>query len=277
MKTSKKLRKRLKANYGPWALVTGASSGIGQELATRLAEAGLSLILTGRRGPYLETLGETLESKYRIRTKTIIADLSYSEEVYSLVEAIGDVEVGLFVASAGFGTSGSFVDAELDTELRMLRVNSFALLMLTHYYARKFSERKRGGIILMSSLVGFQGVPHAAHYAATKAYVQSLGEALYHELRPYGVDVLSAAPGPVNSGFSRIAQMQMGNALRPDEIGVPILKALGRTATVFPGGLSKILMLGLRTMPRWGKIRIMQMVMAGMTKHQKCSTQQRRY
>ncbi len=121
----------------------------------------------------------------------------------------------------------------------------------------------------MSSIVGFQGTPNAANYGATKAYVQSLGEGLYHELKPYGVDVLAAAPGPVNSGFAEVANMQMGSALEPSQVGLPILKALGKKSTVFPGGLTKLLMFGLRMVPRWGKIQIMKGVMGGMTKHQK--------
>ncbi|MEL6917200.1 MAG: SDR family NAD(P)-dependent oxidoreductase [Bacteroidota bacterium] len=190
------------------------------------------------------------------------------EGVNSLTKVTDELPIGLFIASAGFGTSGLFVKGNLEAELEMARVNCLTLMMLSHYFGRKFAAQKKGGIILMSSIVGFQGVPNAAHYAATKAYVQSLAEGLYHELKPYGVDVLAAAPGPVNSGFAHRAKMQMGNALRPSDIAVPILRALGKKSTVFPGGLTKLLMLGLRTVPRWGKIQIMKMVMGGMTKHQ---------
>ncbi|UPT68195.1 MAG: SDR family NAD(P)-dependent oxidoreductase [Sphingobacteriales bacterium JAD_PAG50586_3] len=121
----------------------------------------------------------------------------------------------------------------------------------------------------MSSMVAFQGVPYAAHYAATKAYVQTFAEALAVELKPYGVDVLAAAPGPVKSGFSSRANMKMDLALTPEQVGVPILKALGRKTTVLPGFLTKLLVYSLRTVPRWGKIRIMKMVMGGMTQHQR--------
>jgi hypothetical protein len=157
----------------------------------------------------------------------------------------------------------------------MLRVNSEALLKLTHYYSQLFSRQKHGGIILLSSIVSFQGVPYAANYAASKAYVQSLGEALAIELKPYGVDVLAAAPAPVVSGFGDRANMEMGKALTPQQIGVPILKALGRRSTVLPGFLSKLLTYSLRTVPRWGKVRIMKIVMGGMTKHQRDSLELR--
>ena len=151
----------------------------------------------------------------------------------------------------------------------MLRVNCAALMKLTHHFSGQFIGRGGGGIILLSSMVGFQGTPYAANYAATKAYVQSLAEALAVELRPYGVDVLAAPPGPVASGFADRAGMRMGMALKPSDVGVPILKALGRRSTVLPGRLTKLLVGALRTVPRWGKVRIMSLVMGGMTQHQR--------
>ncbi|WP_422083181.1 SDR family NAD(P)-dependent oxidoreductase [Ulvibacterium sp.] len=268
MRFSNHLKQRLIDRYGPWALVTGASSGIGKELAERLAEAGLNMVLTGRNGEVLRDFGDALEEKYKIIAEVIIADIASTAGIYSLIEKVCELPIGLFVASAGFGTSGQFVHSPLEQETQMLKVNALALLMLTHYFARRFAEQKKGGIILMSSIVGFQGVPNAAHYAATKAYVQSIGEGLHYELKPYNVDVLAAAPGPVNSGFAAVARMELGNALKPSDIGIPILKALGRKSTVFPGRLTKILIFGLRTVPRWGKIQIMKLVMGGMTKHQ---------
>ena len=139
---------------------------------------------------------------------------------------------------------------------------------LTHHFGNRFAGQGKGGIILMSSMVGFQGVPYAAHYAATKAYVQSLGEALALELKSKGVDVLAAAPGPVETGFAKRANMQMGMKLQAADIAAPILKSLGKRATVLPGFLTKLLVYSLRTVPRWAKIRIMRLVMSGMTQHQ---------
>ncbi|UII74518.1 SDR family oxidoreductase [Flagellimonas sp. HMM57] len=268
MKLSDNTKHKLLNTYGPWGLITGASSGIGKELAKTVAEAGLNVILSGRNEEALQALSNDLETTFKIITEVIVADISTTLGIYKLIEELEDLPIGLFIASAGFGTSGEFINSNLDNEIQMLQVNTLALMMLTHYFGRKFAEQKKGGIILMSSIVGFQGVPNAANYSATKAYVQSLGEGLYHELKPYNVDVLAAAPGPVNSSFAKTANMQMGNALKPEDVAVPILKALGKKSTVFPGTLTKILILGLRTVPRWGKIRIMKMVMSGMTKHQ---------
>jgi short-subunit dehydrogenase len=109
----------------------------------------------------------------------------------------------------------------------------------------------------------------AANYAATKAYIQSFAEALAQELKPFKVDVLAAAPGPVDSRFGQRANMNMGKAILPDKIGAPILTALGRKTNVVPGSLSKILLYSLRILPRVIKIKIMQQVMRGFTKHQR--------
>ena len=195
--------------------------------------------------------------------------MSTEEGINQVIEVAKQVELGLFVASAGFGTSGSFLKTSMHAEVNMLRVNCEALLTMTHHFAQRFAKQQRGGIILLSSMVAFQGVPYSANYAATKAYVQSLAEALRLELKPFGIDILAAAPGPVESGFGQRANMKMDMSLQPTDVGVPILKALGRKTTVLPGRLTKLLVYSLRTVPRSIKVQIMKMVMGGMTKHQR--------
>ncbi|MEO1259923.1 MAG: SDR family NAD(P)-dependent oxidoreductase [Bacteroidota bacterium] len=269
MGLSVKERNRLLHQYGPWAIVTGASSGIGRELSVKLAASGLHLILTARRKNLLDQLASELEATHKIQTKTVVADQANPMGVAAVIKAAEGLEVGLLVVAAGFGTSGHFHESKLDVEKNMLQVNCTALLEVTHHFSRQFVKNKRGGIILLSSMVGFQGVPFAANYAATKAYVQSLGEALHVELKPYGVDVLATAPGPVKSGFEGRANMQMNMSMSPAQVAVPILKALGRKSTNLPGFLTKFLVSSLRTVPRWGKVRIMKLVMGGMTQHQR--------
>ncbi|MEM9820169.1 MAG: SDR family NAD(P)-dependent oxidoreductase [Bacteroidota bacterium] len=267
-KMSSKLKKRLFDKYGKWVLVTGASSGIGKELTYRLAEAGLNIILVARNKDKLNTIKEDLEDQFDVKTQVIVCDLSRGN--FDLIfAACQHKDVGLFVGSAGFGTSGHFIENALPVASNMIEVNCKALMVLSHFFAQIFTNKKRGGMILLSSMVGFQGVPYSANYAATKAYVQSLAEGLYHELKPLGVDVLAAAPGPVKSGFESRANMKMDRYLTPEQIGIPILKALGNQMTVLPGTLTKLLVYSLRTLPRWGKIRVLKMVMGGMTKHQR--------
>lgn len=256
---------RFHTAYGPWAVVTGASSGIGRELALQLAAKGMNLVLVARTRTILEQMAHDLSGQYGIDVRVVSTDLALELGVDMVETATRELDVGLLVAAAGFGTSGPFVDADRDRELNMLSVNCHALVRLTLHFAQRFAQRRRGGIVLMSSIVGFQGTPHAAHYAATKAYVQTLAEALHVELAPLGVDVLASAPGPTNSGFAARAHMQMGVMLNARDVATATLAALGRTATVMPGWLSKVLSTMLGPLPRWVRVRIMGNVMKGMT------------
>ena len=269
MQLSVNEKARLRNKYGDWAIITGATSGIGLELATRLAEAGLNLLINARSLSALKEVQSSLQLTYGVEIHIVDADLSYIAGVEKLIEGFSDLNVGLLVAAAGYGTSGLFINNSVENEVNMLRLNCEALLLLTHHLGQRFAVQKRGGIILMSSMVAFQGVPFAANYAATKAFVQTLAEGLAVELKSFGVDVLAAAPGPVDSGFGKRANMNMNMSLKPAEIGVPILRALGRKRTVLPGLLTKGLVYSLRTVPRWGKIKIMAKVMGGFTAHQR--------
>ncbi len=252
--------------YGNWALITGASSGIGRAFAVHLAKAKLNLILTARSEAKLVALSAQLKKEHGISTKVVATDLSQRQGVDEVIKACEKVEIGLLIANAGYGTSGKFLDSNLDNELNMLRLNCEALLILTHHFSLKMAAKKKGGILLLSSLVSFQGTPNAAHYAATKAYVQSLAEALYIEMKPIGIDVLSVAPGPVDTAFAKRANMQYGASISADEVAKESLRKLGRRSTVLPGRLTKFLRLSLRTVPRWAKVRIMEKVMSGMVK-----------
>lgn len=269
MKLSVKEKSKLKDNYGDWAIVTGATSGIGLELATQLADAGFNLIINSRHLDALKSLEHNLKINRNIQVKAVEADVSETSGVEKIIIASQSLNVGLLINSAGYGTSGLFVDSSLHTEINMLRVNCEAVLSLTHNFVRRFQLQKRGGFIFLSSIVAFQGVPYASTYAATKAFIQSFAEALEVEMKPYNIDVLAAAPGPVASGFGRRANMKMSMSMLPSQVAVPILKALGRKSTVLPGFLTKFLVYSLRTVPRWAKVKIMEKVMGGMAAHQR--------
>jgi short-subunit dehydrogenase len=266
-----KEKKRLFTQYGPWAVVTGASSGIGLELARQLAGAGFNIIINGRDEEKLIALKTEITSTHTVEVVTVAADLSIEPGIQSIIDATKDLDIGLLIHSAGFGTSGLFAELNPEQEINMLRVNVEAVISLTHHFIQRCKQKRKAGIVFLSSLVAFQGVPYSANYAATKAYIQSFAEALSVELQGFSIDVLAVAPGPVNSGFGARADMKMGKALLPSQIGVPILQALGRKTTVVPGTLSKILVYSLRTVPRWLKIRIMHKVMHDFTRHQRIS------
>ncbi len=256
---------RLCANYGPWAVVTGASDGIGRAMARELAASGLNLVLCARRRNELDLLGAELSAAFGVETLVVDADLSDPAGVEKLLKTTETLEVGLLVAAAGFGTSGPFLDNPLEEELAMLDVNCRAVAALAHHFGRGMAERRRGGLVFMSSLLAFQGVARAAHYAATKAYVQSLAEGLRAELRPFGVDVVASAPGPIRSGFGARAGMTMASAGTPESVARETLRSLGRSGTVRPGFLSKFLELSLSFLPRRGRVVVLSRVMAGMT------------
>ena len=253
-----------RTKYGLWAVVTGASDGIGREMALCLAEAGLNLVLVARRRVELDQLSASLSSRYGIQVRVMDADLTRYDSVKEVINGTDDLEVGLLVACAGFGTSGQLIKAELEPELEMLDVNCRAVLMMSQHFGRRFAQQGRGGLVLMSSLLAFQGVPMSANYAATKAYVQSLAEALYVELAPLGVDVIASAPGPIHSGFAARATMRMSFAAQPASVAKATLNALGRKSTVRPGWLSKLLELSLTALPRQGRVRVMERIMGNM-------------
>ncbi len=258
-------QKRLYSRYGSWAVITGASSGIGKEMALRLAEARLNLILVARSQDILEQMAADLTKRYGIDTRVVRLDLGAETGVDTLMKVTQNLDVGLLVAAAGFGTSGLFLDSHLEQELEMLDVNCRSLLALSWYFGQRFAKQRRGGLVLMSSMVAFQGVPFSAHYAATKAYVQTLAEALHVEFLPLGVDVIASAPGPTNSGFADRAGMRMGRVLHPKEVAQGTLNALGRKSLVLPGLLTKLLTYSLVPLPRWARVKIMGSVMQRMT------------
>lgn len=254
--------------YGPWAVVTGATDGIGRAFADCLAQRRLNLVLVARRGAILDEMAGRYAAEHCIDTRVLAADLSNPGGPDALADVASALEVGLVVAAAGYGRAGPLIDSDITDELRMVDVNCRAVLSTASHFGRRFAHQRRGGLILMSSLFAFQGVPRAANYAATKAYVQSLAEALRIELAPFGVDVVASVPGPVQSGFAERADMRMGVAAQPGEVARATLAALGRRSVVRPGWLAKALEASLIGLPRWGRARILGQVVRGMTSHQ---------
>ncbi len=251
--------------YGEWAVVTGASSGIGREIAKQVAARGLSVVVVARRQAEIETLALEIEKTWKVKTLTVAVDLALPESRVAVVKAVHGRNVGLLVNSAGFGSGGEFIKADFAGQSEMVEVNCQALLELTHVFAKRFVEQKRGGIILLSSIVAFQGAAYSANYAATKAYVQSLAEGLRGELKPYGVDVLASAPGPTATGFGSRSGMRLSNPASAETVARQTLDALGRKGTVVPGGFAKFLYASLMTAPRFLRVKIMRAIMKSMT------------
>ena len=256
-------------SYGTWALVTGASEGIGRACALALAAAGLNVVLVARREPLLREVAQACEALGR-QARVVVLDLSLHDAAGRVEAATSDLDLGILIAAAGFGASGAFVACERENELSMIDVNCRSTADFAHRFGQRFARQKRGALVLFSSIVAFQGVPLSANYAATKAYVQSLAEGLRSELQPLGVRVIACAPGPVHTGFATRAGMVLGNAAAPELVAESLVRSLARApgwfsvGTIRPGILAKLLSFSLSTLPRWGRIRVMTLIMRGM-------------
>lgn len=233
--------KSLSTKYGGWAIVTGASSGIGKSFAHLVARDGMNVVLVARsEGALKETAGE-LHSRYSVQTRVLALDLTEPITRETLDRETLDLDVGLLINNAAAEQRGAFL-RHSERELRdVIELNVTAPTELGQRFGRRFVRRKRGGIIFVSGSIGYQAVPHLANYAATKAHQVHLAEALYYELGPYGVDVLGLSPGLTTTpmvgrleqaiSFNRIGMIQ----LRPETVAQQGLKQLGRRPSVVVG------------------------------------------
>ena len=234
----------LRAKYGEYALVTGASSGIGAEFAAQLAAAGFGLVLVARRKDRLDALAGRLRAAHGTSTDVVELDLGGEGSVTELARRTGHLDIGLVVASAGIVTSGPFLGNTLAAESALLRLNLMVPAELAHVYGQMFARRDRGALILLSSTVAFAPVPFTANYAAAKAYIASLGQALHYELKDSGVDVLTLAPGPTRTeGAENAEGIDFGKLplplMEPGPVVKAALRALGSKPLVFPGAVNK--------------------------------------
>jgi uncharacterized protein len=192
---------------GKWALVTGASSGLGIEFATLLAERNAHLVLAARRTKPMESLAQQLRQTHRVKVVVEEIDLSVAgagAELKSRLDERGIV-VDVLVNNAGIGLYGSFLDQPLPKTLGMLQLNMLAVTELTHIFAIDMVKRRTGHILLVASLLGYQATPGYAAYAASKGYVLLFGEALHAELKPHGVNVTVLSPGATSTSFGEAA------------------------------------------------------------------------
>jgi short-subunit dehydrogenase len=185
--------------FGPWALVTGASSGIGKEFARQIAASGIHVALVGRREPLLRTVGAECTRASGVQHRIIPLDLSEPDFLPVLADATRDLDIGLVVSNAGTGNPGEFLKHDRQLLHETLRLNTIAHLDITHHFGQKLGERRRGGIILVGALGAENGIPCMANDGGAKAYVHSLGEALHYEFKPLGVYVTVLAAGVTNT------------------------------------------------------------------------------
>ena len=248
-----------KEKYGSWALVAGASEGIGAAFSEALAERGLNLILIARREKVLSELAQDLVSRYSIQVEEHIVDLGNSSSVRDLISSL-DKEIGLLVYNAAYSPIGYFKDVPVADLENIVSVNIQTPLLLIKTMTDSMIERKKGGIILMSSLSGIQGSPKIATYAASKSFNTILAEGLWHELKDLNVDVLACVAGAVRTpGYMNSAsEKDAPGTLDPNEVVKETLEALGSSPTLTPGSFNRFAKFIMsRLLPRRKAIHIM--------------------
>lgn len=249
---------------GRWAVVTGASSGLGRGLAVRLAERGMSLVLTGRNEAGLDQTAQDIRhAAPRVQVETVVADLSRLSGVSKLVQHVGDSAIEVLVNNAGFGSYGPFAEADAEREDDEVAVDVSAVIALARAFLPGMLARGSGGILNVASTIAFQPAPYQAVYGASKAFVLSFSQALWAETRGAGVAVTALCPGPTRTGFVDALGADVGhttiyrNLADPEHVVEAGLRALDQgRAVVIPGVRNWILAQSGRFMPREWLTRI---------------------
>ena len=184
-----------KHRFGPWALVTGASSGIGKELTRQLAANGLNVVIAARRIDLLRELGDGIEREFSVQFRAVQVDLSEEDSIDKIKDATRNLDVGLIVSNAGAVKAGEFMTMPLKDLHDQISINVVAHMELVRYFAPRLVKRARGGVMLVGAMGASIGIPYIANPSATKAYILALGEALHFELEKHGVAVTVLTPG----------------------------------------------------------------------------------
>jgi uncharacterized protein len=266
MQTTTNFRER----YGPWAVVAGASEGLGAAYASQLAALGLNLVLVARRADLLKTLAVRLFAEYDVQVKTVLLDLADQGSAEQLERELAGMEVGLFVYNAAYSAVGPFAARCLEDHLREIDTNIRTPLAMVYRFGQGMLERGRGGVILMSSMSAFQGSAYISNYAASKAYNMLLGEGLWEEWRERGVDVLVCAAGSTRTpNYLASEPKQTGgfadSSMEPEQVAREALGALGQQPMIIPGRSNRMASFFMRhLLPRKMGIRMMGSILRKM-------------
>jgi uncharacterized protein len=246
------------ANKG-WVLITGASSGFGEEFARQYAEQGHALVLVARRLDRLQNLAEALRQQHGSEVVVEQVDLSDVAAIVRLQERLRErgIAIDVLINNAGHGLQGPFADASLDSVLSMVQLDVASLTAVTHVFAQDMRQRRRGRILLVASMLAYQGVENFAVYSAAKAYVLRLGEALHREFKRDGITVTVLCPGMSDTGFAKAAQQKITTTLKllmmkPASVVRAGIRALHkRRISVVPGWSNKASVIFMWATPRW--------------------------
>lgn len=242
-----------------WVLITGASSGFGEEFARQYAEQGHSLVLVARRLERLQALAESLRRQFSVEVVVEQVDLSDVAAIILLHQRIREqgIEIDILINNAGHGLQGPFLDSTLDGAMAMVQLDVASLTAMTHLFAQEMRTRGHGKILLVASMLAFQGVQNFAVYSASKAYVLRLGEALHRELKRDGITVTVLCPGMSDTGFAKTAQQKITTLLKLLMMQAsPVVRAGIRALqsggiSVVPGLANKGIVFFMWATPRW--------------------------
>ncbi len=232
--------------FGPWAVVTGASSGIGREFARQVAAEGINVVLVARRRDALEQVGESLQQEFGISYRVIGADLSQEDGTRKVAEGTSDLDVGLLVSNAGAGQPGNFLSFREEDLRSVSQLNAISYMVLTHHFGQRFARRGRGGVLLISALGSDSGVPYNASSAATKGMVNTLGRSLHYEFKPLGLNLTILMVTPTDTPI--VQKMGLSAAdmpMKPMPVEQCVREALeglrGNRMIVMPGRIYRIM------------------------------------
>lgn len=251
--------KEFAERYGRWAVIAGASEGLGAAFAREAARRGLDVVLVARRADALAIVRKEIEEQAGREVRCIALDLARSDAAETLDQALAELDVGLVVYNAALSPIGSFLELPLDEQLRAVDVNVRGPVAMAHAFGRRLARRGHGGIVLLSSLTAFQGSPFVATYGATKSFALSLAEALWLELASSGIDVLSVCAGATRTpAYLRRSGSGAPGELEPHQVAREAFDRLSHGPFMIPGRFNRVASWAMRRLlPRRVTIRIM--------------------
>lgn len=239
---------KLKIKYGDWALITGATSGIGKCFAEILAEKGFNLVLVARNGEKLSTLAKELSVIHAIQCKIISTDLTNETSVEDIIQKTSTIQVGLLINNAGYAVTGNFLEGSRSSHTGIVKINSLVPMLIVYEFGKRMEENKKGGIINVCSVSGMMPLPGWASYAASKAFLISLSQSLWFELKPKGIDVLALCPGATKTNFYETANVK-SSGLDPKEVVYAGLNYLGKKPSIVVGNSNRFMAFFMQVLP----------------------------
>lgn len=235
-----------KEKFGPWAVITGASSGIGKEFARQIAASGINIVLVARREALLKEAGTEFSKEYGVRHRVVALDLSEDGFIGKLASVTDDLDIGLVISNAGTGSPGRFLTNGRDEMATLLRLNTLAHLDIAHHFGRRLVKRRSGGLLFVGAMGADKGIPYMANEAGAKSYVKSFSESLHVEWKPLGVHVTVLPPGLTETAVLAKFGLVPGDALtRPMKVEQCVSEGLAaiqkNRSLIIPGRVNRIM------------------------------------